>query len=109
MFLKLPHYHHRQADACLLKSATFAAQLDQFADAIEKFELVASHCVDNKLTKWSMKEYFLKSGICMLCAGDTVRLRQSLERYKGMDMTFESTREHVLLKVGLFIGYRHPW
>ncbi|KAI9341646.1 soluble NSF attachment protein [Obelidium mucronatum] len=84
---------HAQADACILKAATFAGQLEDFEAAVSGFEEVASRCVDNKLTKWSMKEYFFKSGICLLNIGDLVRVRSSIERYCGMDLTFHETRE----------------
>ncbi|KAJ3102614.1 hypothetical protein HDU97_000398 [Phlyctochytrium planicorne] len=87
-----------QADACLLKVATFAAQLQRYEDAIAKFELVASHSVDNKLTKWSVRDYLFKSGLCILALGDFVRASTSFERYKQMDITFESTREYAFLK-----------
>jgi alpha-soluble NSF attachment protein len=47
--------------------AEFAAQLEQYERAIEKFEQVARANVDNQLTKWSLKDYFLKAGLCHLC------------------------------------------
>ncbi|KAJ3313723.1 hypothetical protein HDU76_002559 [Blyttiomyces sp. JEL0837] len=91
---------HAQADSCLLKVATFYGQLERYDEAVDTFETVASHCVDNKLTKWSMKEYFLKSGICLLCLDDPVRFKNSMEKYQQMDVTFEQTREYKFL-VGL--------
>lgn len=54
---------------CLLKVAYLAAQLEKYELAIEKFEEVATASVDNQLTKWSLKEYFLKAGLCHLCTG----------------------------------------
>lgn len=54
---------------CTLKVAHFAAQLEQYDVAIQKFEQVATDSMDNPLTKWSIKEYFLKSGLCSLCTG----------------------------------------
>ncbi|KAI9312211.1 soluble NSF attachment protein [Dichotomocladium elegans] len=78
---------------CLLKVAHFAAQLEQYDKAIEKLETVAAASVDNQLTKWSLKEYFLKAGLCHLCTGDLVRTRQALDKYTAMDITFENTRE----------------
>ncbi|KAJ3094747.1 hypothetical protein HDU96_001492 [Phlyctochytrium bullatum] len=87
-----------QADACLLKVATFAAQLQRYEEAIQKFELVASHSVDNKLTKWSVRDYLFKAGLCILCLNDPVRMQSSLQRYREMDVTFESTREYAFLK-----------
>lgn len=57
------------AHKCLLKVATFAAQLGMYDKAIEKFEEVASASLDNQLMKWSLKEYFLKAGLCHLATG----------------------------------------
>lgn len=53
----------------MLKVATFAAQLGQYDKAIDKFELVASASLDNQLMKWSLKEYFLKAGLCHIASG----------------------------------------
>ncbi|KAI9496763.1 soluble NSF attachment protein [Zychaea mexicana] len=83
---------------CLLKVAHFAAQLEQYDVAIEKLETVATASMDNQLTKWSLKEYFLKAGLCHLCTGDLVRTRQALDKYCTMDITFESTREYQFLQ-----------
>jgi alpha-soluble NSF attachment protein len=54
---------------CLLKVAHFAAQLEEYDVAIDNFERVATDSMDNQLTKWSIKEYFLKAGLCSLCIG----------------------------------------
>ncbi|ORZ13403.1 soluble NSF attachment protein [Lobosporangium transversale] len=78
---------------CMLKVATFAAQLGQYEKAIEKFEGVASASLDNQLMKWSLKEYFLKAGLCHIATGDSVSAHNAVERYCDMDVTFSSTRE----------------
>lgn len=57
---------------CLLKVAHFAAQLEQYDVAIDNFERVATDSMDNQLTKWSIKEYFLKAGLCSMCIGVSV-------------------------------------
>lgn len=54
---------------CYLKVADLAALEGDYARAIEKFEAVAKNSAGNNLTKWSMKDYFLKAGICHLCTG----------------------------------------
>ncbi|KAG2226474.1 hypothetical protein INT45_014218 [Circinella minor] len=86
------------ANKCFLKVAQIAADLNMYDVAIEKFERVASAAVDDNLLKWSLKEYFLKAGLCHLCTDDMVRSRQALNSYCGMDMSFEQTREYQLLK-----------
>lgn len=47
--------------------------------------------------KWSVKDYFLKAGLCHLAVGDMVATTRALEKYRDMDPTFPSTREHQLL------------
>lgn len=56
------------ANKCLLKVAQIAADLEMYEEAIEKFERVAASAVDDPLLKWSVKEYFLKAGLCHLCS-----------------------------------------
>lgn len=55
------------ANGCLLKVAQYSAQLERYDKAIEIFEKVAKASVDNNLLKWSVKDYFLKAGLCYLC------------------------------------------
>lgn len=58
-----------QMNNCLLKVGTFAAQLENYPEAIEKFESVAEASVDNQLTKWAVREHLLKAGLCYLASG----------------------------------------
>lgn len=60
---------HSMANKCYLKVAQIAADLGMYEEAIEKFEKVASAAVDDALLKWSLKEYFLKAGLCHICTG----------------------------------------
>ncbi|KAG0228303.1 hypothetical protein BGW42_002295 [Actinomortierella wolfii] len=86
------------ANKCLLKVATFAAQLGAYDKAIEKFEQVANASLDNQLTKWSLKEYFLKAGLCHIATRDIVSAHNAVARYSEMDITFSSTREYQFLQ-----------
>jgi alpha-soluble NSF attachment protein len=65
--------------------------------SIELYEKVATVSVANQLMKYSVKDYLLKSGICLLAAGDMVTTNQALEKYRELDPPFTSTREHQLL------------
>jgi alpha-soluble NSF attachment protein len=47
--------------------------------------------------KWSVKDYLLKSGLCLLAVGDMVATNRAFENYRDLDPTFSSTREHQLL------------
>ena len=47
--------------------------------------------------KWSVKEYFLKAGICHLASNDAVATSRALDSYRDLDPGFTQTREHQLL------------
>jgi alpha-soluble NSF attachment protein len=48
--------------------------------------------------RWSVKEYFLKAGICHLATSDLVATNRALQSYCDWDNSFVQTREYVLLK-----------
>lgn len=87
----------RLANKLYLKVADLAALEGDYPKAIEHFERVATSSVSNNLMKWSVKDYFLKSGICLLAVGDPVATTRALEKYRDLDPTFSSTREHQLI------------
>jgi len=81
------------ASSCLLKVALFSAQLERYDKAIELYEQIAAQSIDNNLLKWSVKDYFLRAGLCHLAKGDVVAAERAVERYMDMDATFSSQRE----------------
>ena len=56
------------ANKLFLKVADLAALESDYQRAITNYEKVAQSSVDNNLMKWSVKEYFLKAGICHLAS-----------------------------------------
>jgi len=86
------------ANSCLLKVAQFSAQLERYDRAVEIYEQVANTSLDNNLLKWSVKDYLMRAGLCILASGDITAAQRALEKYKGMDATFEGTRECKLLE-----------
>lgn len=58
-----------------LKVADLAALAEQYKKAIEKYEIVARSSAGNNLMKWSMKDYFLKAGICHMATGVSLKPR----------------------------------
>jgi alpha-soluble NSF attachment protein len=85
------------ANKLYLKVADLAAIAGDYYKSIEHYEKVAKSSVASNLMKWSVKDYFLKAGICHLAANDTVATARALESYRDLDSTFASTREHQLL------------
>lgn len=80
-----------------LKVGDLAALKADYYKAIENFERVARSSVNNHLMRWSVKDYFLKAGMCHLASNDLVATNRALQSYCDLDNTFPSTREHQLL------------
>ena len=95
------HKYPRLANKLWLKVADISALEADYYKAIENYEKVAQASVANNLMKYSVKDYFLKSGICHLATADLVSSQRALEKYRDLDPTFTTTREHQLL-VDLF-------
>ncbi|EXJ54066.1 hypothetical protein A1O7_09403 [Cladophialophora yegresii CBS 114405] len=85
------------ANKLYLKVADLAALEGDYQNAIQKLEAVAKSSLNNNLMRWSVKDYFLKAGICYLAAGDQVATRRALEHFRELDGSFASTRENMLL------------
>lgn len=89
--------HFSLANKLYLKVADIAALEGDYYKAVELYEKVSAASVSNNLMKWSVKDYFFKSGLCYLAIGDMVSTTRALEKFRDMDPTFPSTREHQLL------------
>ncbi|KAG9457016.1 hypothetical protein H6P81_001524 [Aristolochia fimbriata] len=85
------------ANQCKQKVAQFAAQLEQYPKAVELFEEIARHSMNNNLLKYSVKGILLNAGLCQLCRGDIVAITNALEKYQDLDPTFSGTREYKFL------------
>ena len=60
------------ANKLYLKVADLAALDGDYYKAIQNYEKVAKSSLNNNLMKWSVKEYYLKAGICHLASGVSV-------------------------------------
>ncbi|GLB36109.1 putative vesicular-fusion protein SEC17 [Lyophyllum shimeji] len=81
------------ANACYKDAADLHAELDEYPQAIARYEQVADHSLTSALTKYSVKEYWLKAGLCALAMNDPVTARRNLAKWGNQDATFPSTRE----------------
>jgi alpha-soluble NSF attachment protein len=85
------------ANKLWLKVADVAGIEGDYYKAIANYEKVAQQSINNNLMKYSVKDYFLKAGICHLATGDLVAVKRALEQYLEMDPTFAAQREYLLL------------
>lgn len=104
-YLKAIEYYEKAADLysgenvdstsnqCKLKVAQYAAQMKQYDKAIQIYEEVAKHSMNNNLLKYSVKGYLLNAGLCQICGSDDVKVENAIQNYQDLDPTFSGTRE----------------
>lgn len=57
---------YRTANACFKDAADLHAELEEYPQAIQRYEQVANHSLSSPLTKYSVKDYWLRSGLCAI-------------------------------------------
>ncbi|KAI0094826.1 TPR-like protein [Irpex rosettiformis] len=87
------------ANACYKDAADLHAELEQYPQAIARYEQVADGSLSSPLTKYSVKEYWLRASLCALAMGDPVTTKRNLTKYSSLDTTFSSTREAKFVNV----------
>jgi alpha-soluble NSF attachment protein len=96
--LVLANMSCRLANKLWLKVADIAALEGDYHKAIEKLEKTAQNSINNNLMKYSVKEWFLKAGLCHLATRDPVAGPRAVQKYVEWDPTFKSQREYKLLE-----------
>lgn len=66
----------RTANAAFKEAADLHAELGHYSHAIARYEQVADHSLTSALTKYSVKEYWLRAGLCALA----MQVRPSVSR-----------------------------
>jgi alpha-soluble NSF attachment protein len=69
----------------------------KYFEAAQLFDKVANTSLENHLMKYSVKDYWLKAGLCTLATKDLVSARRNLQQYTEKDPTFAGQRECQLL------------
>lgn len=81
------------SNKAFLKSADLSALQGDYATAVQRYERVAKQSLNSPLSKWSLKEYFLKSTLCRLAEKDTIAAERALDQYTEWDNSFATTKE----------------
>ncbi|GAA6016163.1 hypothetical protein JCM11491_003747 [Sporobolomyces phaffii] len=81
------------ANQCYKEAAELCATLQEYPRAIGHFERVASQSLGSALTRYGVKEYYLKSGLCWMATADVVSTKRAIDNYCTADPTFATTRE----------------
>ncbi|CDZ96527.1 Protein required for fusion of vesicles in vesicular transport, alpha-SNAP [Phaffia rhodozyma] len=80
-------------NAILKEAAEISGSLGDYKRAVDTFVQVGNWSLSSPLTKYSVKEIWLKAGLCALGAEDVVLARNLLDKFAQQDVTFPSTRE----------------
>ena len=55
---------------------------DRYDKAIEIYETIAKHSMNNNLLKYSVKGYLLNAGLCQICGNDDVKVENAIQHYQ---------------------------
>ncbi|AAS50927.1 ABR155Cp [Eremothecium gossypii ATCC 10895] len=80
-----------------IKCADLNALDEKYLAAAELYRKIISNSVGNRLSQWSLRDYYLKLCLCFLAASDTVAAEKTLQEALQEDSSFHGSREHDLL------------
>lgn len=86
------------ANKCYIKSADLKALNGQYIEASDLYSKLIKNSIGNRLSEWSLKEYYLKKGLCQLAATDNVAATRTLQEGQHDSPNFADSREATLLK-----------
>ncbi|KAL7424481.1 vesicular-fusion protein S17 [Cryptotrichosporon argae] len=81
------------ANQCYQQAAELSAVIGDLQKSIELYCTVADWSLTSALTKYSVKEYWLRAALCAIAQGDLVLASRLLQTFGQKDVTFPSTRE----------------
>ncbi|WVN89279.1 uncharacterized protein L203_104500 [Cryptococcus depauperatus CBS 7841] len=81
------------ANQCYQQAAEISAELGDFQKSMELYQIVADWSLTSTLTKYSVKEFWLRALMCSMAMGDLVTTQKLLDDFSQKDVTFPSTRE----------------
>ncbi|ORY22376.1 soluble NSF attachment protein [Naematelia encephala] len=81
------------ANQCYQQAAELSADLGDYPRSMDLYTTVADWSLTSALTKYSVKEYWLRAALCSMAMGDLVTTSRLMESFAQKDVTFPSTRE----------------
>lgn len=85
------------ANKSWLRCADLMALNGDYIKASDKYSKLISNSMGNKLSQWSLKDYYLKKALCQLAATDAVAATRTLNDAMNEDPNFNGSRESQLL------------
>jgi alpha-soluble NSF attachment protein len=80
-----------------LEAAAMRVEMGQYAEASKLYEAVANEYVSNNLLKYSAKDLYMNTLLCVMAEGDTTTAMSKREEFRMSDVNFESSRQDKLV------------
>lgn len=81
-----------------LKCADLSALKGEYKRAVELYDKIIRNLLGNNLTKWNLKDYFLKTVLCELCQNDLIEAQKKCDGFSGDEPSWLTTREYKLVQ-----------
>lgn len=85
------------ANKSWLKCADLLALQGEYIKASDYYSKLIGNSIGNRLSQWSLKDYYLKKALCQLAATDSVAASRTLQEGSNEDANFNDSREAKLL------------
>ncbi|CAI5755681.1 unnamed protein product [Candida verbasci] len=86
------------SNKAFLKCADLSAINGDYKKAINLYDQIIKNSINNSLTKWSLKDYFLKNILCILCLDDITEAQKKRDYFLSDDPSWSQTREYKLIE-----------
>ncbi|CDR37588.1 CYFA0S01e12794g1_1 [Cyberlindnera fabianii] len=86
------------SNKAFLKCADLTALEGNYSAAAATYKKVVAASASNNLSRWSLKDYFVKVVLCYLAGDDRVAAMNYLQEAQGIDQSFTTTKEYKLLQ-----------
>ncbi|ODV79882.1 TPR-like protein [Suhomyces tanzawaensis NRRL Y-17324] len=86
------------ANKSFLKCADLSALSGNYKKAVELYDTIIKQLKNSSLSRWNLKDYFLKLILCTLGLGDVIEAQKRSQQYLDDDPSWEQTREYGLIK-----------
>ena len=86
------------ANKSYLKCADLTALSGDYKKALDLYDTIIKQLSGSALSKWSLKDYFFKAILCVLCLADVIEAQKRSSAYLGEDSNWDQSREYKLVQ-----------
>lgn len=81
-----------------MKCADLSALDVDYKKAIKLYDNIIKNLLGNSLSRWSLKDYFFKVVLCVLCMDDVIEANKRTDQFLQDDPSWAQSREYKLLQ-----------